>query len=413
MDSLAATQTQQPIDIADALSLPNLRWEERLLARMLKDIRFGRMHLTLPTGRSFVVRGSEDGPACSIRIKSNKLLSRVIKGGDLGLAEGYIEDEWETDDLSAFLRFGFANEQHLMATTQPSFLVRMMSRISHALNANTKRGSRKNISTHYDLGNEFYGRWLDETMTYSAAVFEDLNEDLVPAQFRKYRRLADKLDLKPGDRVLEIGCGWGGFAEVAAAEYGCNVVCLTLSSEQAAFATARMGRAGLSDQIDIRLQDYRDVTGTFDAIASIEMFEAVGEAYWPTYMQTLHDRLKPGGKAALQIITIDDDAFEGYRATPDYIQKYIFPGGMLPPPGRLDSEARDAGLRLSDAFFFGKSYAETLRRWDEDFRAQWHAIKPLGFDDRFYRMWRYYLCYCEVGFDAGRIDVGHFVIEHA
>jgi len=413
MDSLATAEAQQPIDIAEALSLPDLRWEERLLARMLKDVRFGRMHLTLPTGRSFLVEGVEPGPACTIRIKTNKLLSRVIRGGDLGLAEGFIAREWETDDLSAFLRFGIANEAHLQATTRPSTFVRLICRIAHTLNSNTRRGSRRNIAAHYDLGNSFYRLWLDETMTYSAAVFEDMNEDLKDAQVRKYRRLADKLDLKPGDRVLEIGCGWGGFAEIAATEYGCNVLCLTLSREQAAFAENRMAEAGVTDQVEIRLQDYRDVTGTFDAVASIEMFEAVGEAYWPVYMQTLRDRLKPGGKAALQIITIDDEAFEDYRKTPDFIQRYIFPGGMLPPPGRFEREASAAGLRVTDSFFFGKSYAETLRRWDEAFRARWQIIRPLGFDDRFYRMWRYYFCYCEVGFDAGRIDVGHFVIEHA
>ena len=326
MDSLAATHTQQPIDITEALSLPDLRWEERLLARMLKNARYGRMQLTLPTGRSFVVKGSEDGPSCSIRIKTNKLLSRVIRGGDLGLAEGYIADEWESDDLSAFLRFGIANEADLQTTTKPSPFVRLMCRVFHGLRANTKRGSRKNIAAHYDLGNTFYGLWLDETMTYSAAIFEEADEDLKIAQQRKYRRLAEKLNLKPGDRVLEIGCGWGGFAEIAAGEFGCDVLCLTLSREQAAFAKARIADAGLSDAVEIRLQDYRDVSGTFDAIASIELFEAVGEVYWPTYMETLRLRLKPGGKAALQIITIDEDAFEEYRKTPDYIRHLIVSG---------------------------------------------------------------------------------------
>lgn len=416
MDSMTATSSQQAINITDALTLPDLKWEERLLARMLKDIRFGRMHLTLPTGRSFVVDGRDPGPACNVRIKSNRVIGRMMRGGDLGLAEGYLADEWETDNLSAFLMFGQVNEKALGKATKPSLLIRCMSRIGHALNANSRRGSRRNIAAHYDLGNDFYRLWLDDTMTYSAAVFadddKDMNEDLEAAQLRKYRRLADSLNLKPGAKVLEIGCGWGGFAEVAARDYGCDVVCLTLSKEQAAFAESRMVDLGLSDQVEIRLQDYRDVTGTFDAIASIEMFEAVGEAYWPTYMQTLHARLKSGGKAALQIITIDDEAFEGYRTTPDFIQRYIFPGGMLPPPGRLEEETRRVGLRITDSFFFGASYAETLRRWDQTFENRWAAVRALGFDERFRRMWRYYLAYCEVGFDSGRIDVGHFLIEH-
>lgn len=390
-----------------------LRWAERLLTRMLRPVRKGQLMLTFPSGRQAVVSGPEDGPRCDVTIRSLKLLTRLMRAGELGIAESYMAGEWETDDLSALLRFGIQNETALADACRPSLPVRLTTRLLHALNANTRRGSRRNIAAHYDLGNTFYRLWLDETMTYSAALFDDMDEPLSAAQRRKYHRLAEKLDLSPGERVLEIGCGWGGFAEIAARDYGCNVVCLTLSQEQAAFAEERMAKAGLAGKVEIRVQDYRDVTGSFDKIASIEMFEAVGEAYWPVYLRTLRERLNPGGKAALQVITIDDDTFESYRRTPDFIQRYIFPGGMLPPPGRIADEIGAAGMQLAESFFFGASYAETLRRWDDAFKARWQTIRQFGFDDRFYRMWRYYLRYCEVGFDVGRIDVAHFVVERS
>lgn len=291
-------------------------------------------------------------------------------------------------------------------------MMSIVERLRHGLKANTRHGSRRNIAAHYDLGNSFYGHWLDETMTYSSAIFEDIGEPMVAAQRRKYMRLAEKLELTKGDSVLEIGCGWGGFAEIAAAEFGCQVVCLTLSNEQAAFARERMIRKGLNHLVEIRIQDYRDVEGSFDKIASIEMFEAVGEKYWPTYLNALHDLLKPGGRAGLQIITIEDDTFETYRRDPDFIQRYIFPGGMLPGKTALAAAVDTAALKITDSYYFGASYAETLRRWDEDFTDAWPKIEALGFDRRFYQMWHYYLCYCMIGFEHGTIDVGQFIIEH-
>ena len=296
------------------------------------------------------------------------------------------------------LRLGCLNDDTVSGALSKSWMANLLGRLRHARRANTRRGSRRNIAAHYDLGNDFYRLWLDETMTYSSAVFADMSEPIVPAQQRKYRRLAKKLDLQPDDRVLEIGCGWGGFAEIAAAEFGCRVVGLTLSREQAAHARTRMTRLGVADAVDIRLQDYRDVTSTFDKIVSIEMFEAVGERHWPAFFKALNDRLVLGGRAALQIITIDDDKFAGYRRNPDFIQRYIFPGGMLPSPEAFDAAAKRGGFDVRDAYFFGTSYAESLRRWDHAFRENWPEIAKVGFDERFRRMWHYYLRYCEVGF---------------
>jgi cyclopropane-fatty-acyl-phospholipid synthase len=331
--------------------------------------------------------------------------------GDLGLAESYMSGDWDTKDLAALLRLGNINSSALRQVYIKTWFARTLDRIRHAQRANTPSGSRRNIAAHYNLGNNFYDQWLDPTMSYSSALFNKKNEPMEFAQRRKYLRIAEKLELKSGQRVLEIGCGWGGFAEIAAAEFGCNVVGLTLSTEQAAFARSRMARLKLSKKVDIRLQDYRDVKGRFDKIVSIEMFEAVGEAYWSTYLEVLARCLKPGGQAALQIITIDNDRFTSYRNDPEFIQRYIFPGGMLPSPRALENALTLAKLKITNAFYFGSSYAETLRRWDKAFQAHWPEIKKLGFDERFYRMWRYYFCYCEVGFDEGIIDVGQFVIE--
>ncbi len=403
------TQTAVAAVVRDAVMRPGLR--EILLARWLRRIRFGKLNVEFPSGRTMTFEGPEPGPEGRIRVRDLRLVRRVLLSGGIGLAEGYMRGEWDSPELSAALRLGAMNLKALSDLMAASPLVRMINRFRHARRANTRRGSRRNIAAHYDLGNRFYGHWLDGTMSYSSALFEDFSEPHEAAQKRKYRRLARALDLQPGDRVLEIGCGWGGFAEIAAAEFDCEVVGLTLSAEQAAFAEARMARAGLAGQVEIRLQDYRDVTGRFDKIVSIEMFEAVGEENWATYFAVVDRCLKPGGKAGLQVITIADEVFESYRRTPDFIQLYIFPGGMLPGPAAFERAVADAGLTLRDRFYFGASYAESLRRWDAAFREAWLQIQRLGFDRRFYRMWRFYLNYCEAGFDLGRIDVGQFVIE--
>jgi cyclopropane-fatty-acyl-phospholipid synthase len=290
-------------------------------------------------------------------------------------------------------------------------LARFWQIVRHVLNRNTKAGSRKNIHAHYDLGNRFYSAWLDGSMTYSAAIYEPGDNDLAAAQERKYRALADKIAARPGHHILEIGCGWGGFAEFAAREIGCKVTGLTISKEQFDFATERMARAGLSDKVTIKLLDYRDETGQYDAIASIEMFEAVGESYWPTYFQQLRDRLKPGGRAGLQVITIREDSFPFYKREIDFIRAYIFPGGMLPTPTHMRDLGAKFGLPMVGERIFGQDYARTLADWRDRFRAAWPDLTPLGFDERFRRMWEYYLAYCEAGFRSGNIDVRQMVFS--
>lgn len=407
--SLTSTASSTHIGFLSAVT----GWRVWLFRTWVARLLEGRLTVTIPSGRRETFEGAVSGRNADLNIHDMRVVNRLISAGDLGLAESYMAGEWSTPDLSALMQFGLANDQALGTTLQKTTLHRLFDRLRHAQRANTRCGSRRNIAAHYDLGNVFYGHWLDPSMTYSSALFEALDEPLAPAQRRKYLRLAAQLDLQPGDQLLEIGCGWGGFAEIAARDFGCTVVALTLSREQAAYARDRLARAGLSNRVEVRLQDYRDVSGQFDKIASIEMFEAVGEQHWPVYFNTLRERLAPGGKAALQIITMDDGYFDEYRRNPEFIQRYIFPGGMLPGLSVFKQAVTAASLAITDHFTFGPSYGETLRRWDTAFQNAWPEIKALGFDDRFYRMWRYYLCYCEVGFDTGRIDVAHFTLKHA
>lgn len=411
METTVDRQKARSRNVFSLVSIGPTDFLERQLVRRLEAVEHGALAITFPSERRCVVRGRKGGTEAAVTIHTLGLLWRLAVSGELGAAEGYLAGEWDTPDLMALMTFVAENEEALSGLFRQSWFMQQANRLAHAMNNNTKSGSRRNIAAHYDLGNAFYGRWLDRTMTYSAAVFDRSDEPLDVAQHRKYRRLAEAIDLKAGDRVLEIGCGWGGFAEYAACEIGCSLVCLTLSAEQAAFARQRMEKAGIGDRVEIRLQDYRDVKGTFDKVVSIEMFEAVGEAYWPAFFDGLRQRLKPGGKAAMQVITIDEEAFDIYRRRPDFIQRYIFPGGMLPSPTAFEVAARKSSLTLTDTSFHGASYAETLRRWRQAFRRAWPEICPLGFDDRFYRMWLYYLAYCETGFENGRIDVGHFILS--
>ena len=386
-------------------------WRERLLLARLSGLSAGRLTLRLPSGRLHRVVGSAPGPTAHIDIHHPRLVTRLALAGDMGLAEGYMAGEWDSPDIKALLLLGAANAESLSGLARGSWPAELFNRFAHRRRANTRAGSRRNIAQHYDLGNAFYACWLDPGMTYSSALFDGMDDSMAAAQHRKYRRLAEKLDLRPGERVLEIGCGWGGFAEIAARDFGCEVTAVTLSLEQAAYTRARMAALGLQRKVDVRVIDYRDLEGTFDKIASIEMFEAVGQEYWGDYFRVLKSRLKPGGRAALQIITIADAQFDAYRRNPEFIQRYIFPGGMLPSPGAFADAVAAAGMSIDDAFYFGPSYGETLRRWHDAFEDNWPRIAPMGFDERFRRMWRYYLKYCEAGFDLGRIDVGQFVIR--
>ena len=383
---------------------------EALLDKWLSRIEAGELRAVFPSNFQKVYSGGQVGPTADIQINSWKLVPRLLMSGDMGLAESFLSGEWETSNLTQLILLGDINERALGNAVTPSKFINLIEKLRHQRRDNSKRGSRRNIAAHYDLGNEFYSHWLDNSMSYSSALFTDFGEELEVGQNRKYQRLAKALKLKEGDQVLEIGCGWGGFAEIAAKEYKCNVVGITLSNEQAKFAQRRMKENQLSNLVDIRIEDYRDVQGSFDKIVSIEMFEAVGEEHWRNYFETIKTRLKPGGLAGIQSITIANEFFETYKRRPDFIQKYIFPGGILPSEDKLNNAVSSAGLKILDDYYFGKSYAETLRRWQSTFEQKWDDIKNLGFDEKFQKMWRYYLSYCEAGFETGHINVGQFLI---
>jgi cyclopropane-fatty-acyl-phospholipid synthase len=395
--------------------------EETVLHRILGGLHRGRLEISLPSGSRHVLsekRGdakeNSDGPTlhASLHLLSYKALRRMIRSRSIGFAEGYIEGDWHTPDLPKLMELMVCNMDALEARLSNSAPALAWNRLRHLFRTNTKVGSRRNIAYHYDLGNDFYIKWLDESMTYSSGLFDSENQTLADAQRNKYQKLADELDLQSHHRVLEIGCGWGGFAEFAARNYGCHVTCLTLSREQLDFARERIDRAGLSSLVELRLQDYREVSGQFDRIVSIEMFEAVGESHWAGYFEQLRRCLKPEGRAGLQIITISNERFEGYRSDPDFIQKYVFPGGMLPSPEKLHKQISSAGLNLASEMTFAESYARTLKIWREAFLENTPSISGLGHGQKFRRMWEYYLCYCEAGFRHGTVDVGHYILTH-
>ncbi|WP_407051197.1 class I SAM-dependent methyltransferase [Methyloraptor flagellatus] len=372
-------------------------------------IRKGDLVIELPTGERFRVRGAEAGPSAEVKLFNWGLVSRALRAGDLGVHESYLAGEWTSPDVTAFLELFCVNDEILTRELAAGPFVRIFLRLRHWLNRNSRSGSRRNIAAHYDLGNDFYRLWLDPSMTYSSAVFEPGEKDLTAAQIAKYRSLAERTEIGAGDHVLEIGCGWGGFAEFAARERGARVTGLTISREQYDFARRRIFEAGLADRVDIRFQDYREVEGSFDRIASIEMFEAVGEEYWPVYFDRIGRVLKPGGRAGIQVITIQDRIFPNYKRTPDFIQRYVFPGGMLPTPTHMSELGHRFGLALTSEKVFGQDYARTLAEWRQRFLDAWPRIVPLGFDDRFKRLWEYYLHYCEAGFRSGNIDVRQLV----
>jgi cyclopropane-fatty-acyl-phospholipid synthase len=365
----------------------------------------GTLTFVLPSGKPLRIDGKTAGADAVIRIHDYRFIRRALASGDIGFAEGYMAGEWDTPDLSAVLEAFSQNFDRLTALVRGNPLMRAVNGLYHLFHRNDRRGSRKNIHAHYDLGNAFYSRWLDPSMTYSSALYEAPNQPLDQAQHAKYAALARAIDLGPGQHVLEIGCGWGGFAEFAAKEVGARVTGVTISQAQYDFAKQRLFDQGLADKADIRLIDYRDVQGRFDRVASIEMFEAVGEEYWPTYFSKIRDVLTPGGRAGLQIITIRDELFASYRSHTDFIQRYVFPGGMLPSEQRLRQETAAAGLAWTGVTRFGQNYADTLAEWARRFEAAWDDIRAEGFDERFRRLWRFYLSYCEAGFRTERTNV--------
>ena len=393
---------------ASAESGRRLAFLEPLVSR----IRGGRLKVVLPNGRALISPAHPDGLQATIAIERWRALRRLALGGDVGFAEAYIDGDWTSPDLVALLRLAVRNVEPLRAAMCGATFFRWSGRLRHFMRANTRRGSRRNIAAHYDLGNDFYALWLDATMQYSSALWTEETPDLEAAQAFKLNRIVDLLDLNGAESVLEIGCGWGALATYLAQSRNARVTAITLSPAQLAFARARTPFLGRDGRVDFRLQDYRDLRGRFDRVVSVEMLEAVGEARWPQYFQTIARSLKTGGRGVLQTITIDETYYESYRRNPDFIQKHVFPGGFLPSKSTLAAQVGLAGLRILDRRSFGPSYARTLAEWRKRFHARWPEAAALGFDDRFRRLWDYYLAYCEAGFAEGTIDVTLVSIAH-
>lgn len=377
------------------------RW---FLRRLLSQIVVGRLSIVTPEGEQLWSGSVGPGPQAAIVLKNWRAMRRLMLDGDIGLAEAYRDGDFTTPDLTALIELGARNDATLRRLVSGTWPARLLNRLRHWRNANSRAGSRRNITAHYDLGNDFYRCWLDAGMTYSSALYEAPTDTLEAAQDRKLDRIVEMLALSGGERVLEIGCGWGALAERLARE-GCHVTAITLSPAQLAYAQGRIAEAGLADKVELRLQDYRDVVGRFDRIVSIEMIEAVGRDYWPMYFAALSRLLTARGHAVLQSITIDDALFEPYQQGTDFIQRFIFPGGCLPSVPALVGAAKAAGLVEIKRVGFGSSYAWTLKQWRGRFLENWPQIAPQGFDEQFRKLWEFYLCYCEAGFRAGTIDV--------
>ena len=383
----------------------------RSIFKLLERLQFGSLDLQMPDGASAHF-GTPGGPRAALRVRDWAVCAATLRSGDIGFAESYVDGHWTTPDLRALLELFVRNREALETAVYGHWAGALLYRLRHLLKRNTRRGSRKNIHAHYDLGNAFYELWLDESMNYSSAWFDgDHRRSLADAQGAKMRRALHECAVQPGQRVLEIGCGWGAVAECATRDFGVHLTGVTLSTEQLAWGQQRLQRAGLANQAELRLQDYRDIRDEpFDAIVSIEMFEAVGREYWDGYFQALAARLKPGGRACVQSITIRDDLFERYTRGSDFIQQYIFPGGLLPSASQFRLHAGKAGLRVVNELAFGADYAETLSRWREAFTRQEARVREQGFDARFMRLWEFYLAYCEAAFATGNTDVMQFTL---
>jgi cyclopropane-fatty-acyl-phospholipid synthase len=384
----------------------------RFVRRIIAQIEFGHIAVVLPSSDRIEHFGVRAGPSATLVIHRWRAIRRLVSEGDLGFAEAYIDGDWSSPDLACLLELAAQNIAVLDSRISGFLPVRILNRVRHFLRANSKAGSRRNISFHYDLGNKFYQHWLDSSMTYSSALYTYPDQTLEDAQGAKLSRIVELLDLRGGERVLEIGCGWGALA-VRMARSGAHVTGVTLSSNQLVFARQRVAQEALGNRVALELTDYRDVEGSYDRIVSIEMLEAVGEAYWPVYFKTLHDRLNAGGIGVLQVITIDEARFESYRRSADFIQRHIFPGGMLPTKKIIAEQAKAANLQLVSTRSFGNDYAKTVSEWRRRFLASWPRIKALGFPESFRRLWEYYLCYCEAGFNVGTIDVELYVLSRA
>jgi len=412
MNSSARTESRAASACNDVFSLPEKTpAPARTVLKLLQQLKHGSLTVQLPDG-SMHRFGTQTLPHATLKLHNWQPLQAALKSGDIGFAESFIDGHWSTPNLTELLRVLIQNRQAMDSVIYGSWWGRLLYRARHLMHRNTRANSQKNIHAHYDLGNAFYRLWLDEAMNYSAAIFNgDLTQPMAQAQHTKVRRALVQANVQPGQRVLEIGCGWGALAEKATTEFGAHVTGVTLSTEQLAFAQQRMARLGVTDRADLRLQDYRDITDApFDAICSIEMVEAVGREYWPTYFATVSKLLKPGGRACVQSIVIDDALFERYIHSTDFIQQYIFPGGCLPCPREFRAQAQAAGLEVVNEFAFGHDYGETLKRWREAFLAQRDAVLQNGFDERFMRIWEFYLAYCEAAFMQNNIDVVQYTL---
>ena len=394
---------------------PPLIW--RVVAPVLRRARRGSLQIEFAGGAQVNIEGEQSGPRISLVIHRSRALLRFISAGETGLLEAYMDGDWETSDLAGLLEWGVVNEPWFGRVLSGHPGVRLMGRALHALRPNSRRGSRRNIATHYDVGNDFYALWLDPSLAYSCGIYHQPGDDLARAQQHKFDRILGLLALEPGHHLLEIGCGWGGFAIEAARKTGCRVTGLTVSRAQLRVARERAREAGVDDRVKFVLEDYRDHAGQYERVVSIEMFEAVGERYWPAFFRVLHDRLMPGGRAALQVITIDDALFPAYRREADFIQRYVFPGGMLPPPGLFEQHVREAGLQTGLRRFFGQHYAHTLASWQQRLEKVNQTLLDRGYEKSFLRMWDCYLAYCQAGFRTGRIDLMQTLLlrepEHA
>ena len=388
------------------------RRQVRFLLTILSHLNCGRLTLTLPDGSRHQFSGALSGPDSDLTIHTESALRRLLHDGKMGFCEAFMDGEASSQSLPTLIELAVLHDKYLEDALKTNIFRQAGLRLFHMLRRNNKLGSAKNIAHHYDIGNSFYEAWLDPTMTYSSAVFDSETDDLTTAQLNKYKRLAELADIQPGDRVLEIGCGWGGFAKFVSQHIGAHVTGITISQAQLAYAEASLAEAGLQNKVDLKLMDYRDLQGRFDKIVSIEMFEAVGQAYWPIYFDTISRMLKSGGRAVIQSITIDHDAFQSYRDQPDFIQRYIFPGGMLPSMPMLQTPVAQAGLELVAENGYASDYARTLQEWRARFLAAWPALAGDKFDNRFKRMWELYLAYCEGGFRAGMIDVKQILLMH-
>ena len=409
MNALVSTllpSLRRPSPAAPAVLAP----ATRTALDLLQQIEGGSLRLCLPGGQSLHLG---QGPErATLQVNDERMFRRVLAEGDIGFGESWIDGDWHSDRLAELLTLLAENRGQLARAVHGSWLPVLVHRLRHLARRNTRAGSKRNILAHYDLGNDFYKLWLDPSMSYSAALFgADPGVTLQQAQRLKYVRLLDLLDPRPGDTMLEIGCGWGGLAEIAATEYGCRVHGVTLSPAQLEWSRARARQKGFAALAEFSLTDYRDLQGQYDHIVSIEMFEAVGERFWPNWFAQLGRCLKPGGRAAVQTITIADERFGAYRRGTDFIQRHIFPGGMLPSPQVFERHAAGADLRVRDRLAFGGDYARTLVQWQKNFEAAWPEIEAQGFDARFRRLWRFYLAYCEAGFRSGATDVYHYLLE--